>query len=76
MAITQSKAMEILDDACDLWDEVEEEDVTQEQVNHVAELLDLAGQGIERADWVGAWLWAGTAIAFIRERVIPLPVTA
>lgn len=74
--ITQTSAVELLDDACDAWDEVEDDDVTQDDVNRVEEMLHLSSQAMDRDDFTGAWLWAGNALGYIRERLEPLPATA
>lgn len=74
--MTESRAAEIMDKAAETWEDVLDEDVTQEDVNRVEELLDLSAEAFERQDWTGAWMWAGNALAYIRERVAPLPATA
>jgi hypothetical protein len=73
--ITAAKAALILDDACDTWDDLLDHHVTQDDVNRVEELLDLSSQAMDREDFTGAWLWAGNALAYIRERIAPLPAT-
>ena len=50
--------------------------MTQDDANRVEELLDLSAQAMDREDFTGAWLWAGNALAYIRERIAPLPATA
>lgn len=74
--ITEAKATLILNDACDTWDDVTAQRTTQDDVNRVEELLDLSSQAMDREDWTGAWMWAGNALAYIRERIAPLPATA
>lgn len=63
------KAIEVMDRAADLWGDVDPAEVCQEDINRVEELLDLSAQAFDREDWTGAWLWAGNAIGYIRERI-------
>lgn len=73
--MTAAKAAELIDDATNAWEDVLDEDCCQDDVNRVEELLDLAAESMERADWTGAWLWAGNALGYIRERLAPPPAT-
>jgi hypothetical protein len=74
--VTRDKAIEIIDDTVDLWYDTLDGDTEQADVDRVEELLDLSVESFDREDWTGAWLWAGNALAYIRERLTPLPATA
>lgn len=67
--MTSAKAIEMMDRAADLWEDVDAAEVCQEDINRVEELLDLSAQAFDREDWTGAWLWAGTALGYIQERI-------
>lgn len=75
--MTSAKAIETMDRATDLWEDVDAAEVCQEDINRVEEMLDLSAEAFDREDWTGAWMWAGNAIGYIRERIRDCqPVTA
>ena len=63
------KARQMIEIATDEWTETWGSDFADENRERVSDMLDRAHGCLERADWTGAWLWAGNALGFIRERL-------
>jgi hypothetical protein len=72
----KAKALQQIEIAQGEWEETWGSEFAEEHGAHVNGLLDLAHEAFERDDWTGAWMWAGNAIGFIRERLAPQPAIA